>query len=642
MNISLKQKLILIVLVSITGFGLMGLYSIQQLGVMNQASAQQRSINQAASAVSQLQIQLLSLEKLREYPSEANLQQADQLLQQLREGYQQILTQAENSLSDGQSQNLLASIRQRMPDYLQQLDQVLTLSKRLGLGGQEGVKEEGDKSEGLEGNGGEIAVLNQAGLALKKELSIMSTFSGVFKEVLTAEKAFLISSSQEGRDKVLTLLTQLREKMRDLSFEEHFDAPMKRYDNAIASVVELKLQQSALNQQLSVTLKQVSDHVQQANTRLNGVLALQAQHHVEQTQDQSRNSIAIGSIVLALVATAIVASVSISIRRNMQQTLAVLNQVAQGNLTGKLDMGTNPKDEFYQLAQCTNHMTDSIRQLVSHIQGSITTLKGTADQMKAAQQNIQQGSEQISDQSSSLVASTEEISVTTDQVASNAQQVSSATDTAYQTAREGAETISQALESLKTVAAAVQSSSESVEQLGKQSQEIDSVIDLIEGVAEQTNLLALNAAIEAARAGEAGRGFAVVADEVRTLAEQTVNATGNITEKINRIQQETRNVIKIMTANQAEVEKGKALGEQAEQSIRSIEQQTSNAAEQTRSIEQAVQEVALTTGQMAQSMDQISKGISSNHESNRRIGEHTRLIDQNAQQLEELIARFVV
>ena len=90
MNISLKQKLILIVLVSITGFGLMGLYSIQQLGVMNQASAQQRSINQAASAVSQLQIQLLSLEKLREHPSEANLKQADQLLQQLREDHQQM------------------------------------------------------------------------------------------------------------------------------------------------------------------------------------------------------------------------------------------------------------------------------------------------------------------------------------------------------------------------------------------------------------------------------------------------------------------------------------------------------------------------------------------------------------------------
>ncbi len=626
MNLSLKQKLVLIVLVSIIGFSIMGLYSIKQLSLMSNASTQQSNINQATNTISQLQIQLLSLEKLREQTTVSNLQQADSILQQLVAGHQNALSSAENSLTDSQAKGLLTQIRQQMPDYLQQLGNVLTLGKQL------------DSGDGQ----GSVNDLDREGTELKKKLSIMSTFSSIFKETLTAEKAFLISPSSQSKEKVLELIIHLREKMRTLTFEDYFDKDLKKYEAALSQVIEQKIQEANLNQALAISRETVSETIQTANSLLNEQLAIQAQKNVEQTQSQAQQSIIIGSLLLALIATAIVSSIAVSISRNMQRILQVLNQIAKGDLTNKLVRGKNPKDEFYQLAECTNNMAENIKQLIRHIQESVSTLKTTSAKMGASQQSIQQGSEQISDQSSSLVTATEEISVTAEQVAQSTLQVSTATDTAYQTAKQGASVISQALESLQTVARTVQSSSESVEKLGTQSKEIDSVIELIEGVAEQTNLLALNAAIEAARAGEAGRGFAVVADEVRALAEQTVNATGNITEKINQIQQETQRVIRAMAENQTQVEKGRTLGEQAEQAILHIEQQTSDAAQQTKTIELAIQEVALTTGQMAQNMDGISKEINNNRNANREIGEHSRLIDQNAQQLEELIARFAI
>jgi len=623
-NFSLRQKLILIVAVIIAGFAIMGIYSVSILSTMNDASTQQNRINQASTEISQLQSRLLILEKLKEQPEIQSLNRAAETVRQLKSSYEAPLTQARNNLTDQTARGQLSEILSLMPDYLNTLDESVGLSLK------------------LQGENGMIKQLDNIANEVVEKLGILDSFSTTFKEIRNAEKDFLITSDTPHKQAVMDLIEKLRSDMRAFNFEDMFTEDTDRYENAYLEMAALKLQHAKDETILDQLRGQLNEQIQRATHRLINVLAEEAQQHVQETRNSARNSLIIGSLILVSIAVAIIGSVATSISRNMQRALNALNQIASGDLTTRMTKGSNPSDEFHQLADATNTMCSQIHDLVSHIKTSTLSLKQISDETDHSQRNIQQSSENISQRSTSLVAATEEISVTTEQIAQSGLQVSSATQGAHDSALDGAQVISQALESLQSVAAAFESTSHSVEQLGEQSKEIDTVIELIQGVAEQTNLLALNAAIEAARAGEAGRGFAVVADEVRTLAEQTVNATSSITDKIERIQKGTRNVVEAIDQSRSEVENGRLLSEKAEQSIRLIERQTSEAAEQATAIEQAIREVALTTGDMAQNMDSIAGEIKNNNQANRQISDNTRATYERAEQLEKLTEAFTV
>ena len=623
-NFSLRQKLILIVAVIVVGFGIMGVYSISVLGTMNDASTGQNQINQASTEISQLQSKLLILEKLKEQPKTDALNQAAQTVKQLKTNYKSSLTQVRDNLSDNQARALLSEILNLMPSYLGTLEESISFSLQ------------------LEGEQGLIQKLDNTATEVVEKIGILDSFSSTFKEIRNAEKDFLINSDQVHHQAVLDLIEKLRSDVRAFNFEDMFAEDTDRYEAAFLAMATIKLKHAKDEKILDRLRNQLNEQIQQATHRLVNVLAVEAQQNVQDTRDSARSSLIIGSLILVTIAVMIIGSVATSISRNMQRALSALNQIASGDLTTRMAKGSNPSDEFHQLADATNSMCSQIHDLVSHIKTSTHSLKQISDETDHSQQNIQQSSETIGQRSTSLVAATEEISVTTEQIAQSGQQVSDATQSAHDSALDGAQVISQALESLQSVAAAFESTSHSVEQLGEQSKEIDTVIELIQGVAEQTNLLALNAAIEAARAGEAGRGFAVVADEVRTLAEQTVKATASITEKIERIQQGTKDVVNAINQSRSQVETGRKLSEKAEEAIRHIEKQTSEAAEQANAIGQAIREVALTTGDMAKNMDSIAGEIQNNNQANRQISDNTRATYERAEQLEKLTEAFTV
>ncbi|OPX56467.1 methyl-accepting chemotaxis protein [Oceanospirillum multiglobuliferum] len=624
LNLSLRQKLIAVVLVVVLGFGAMGLYAIQSLNSMTAASERVSQLGQNAQTVSSLEVQLLKFAKQRDSASSENIAEIDSTIIGLKQTAVAQLAGVKNQLQDPKAKALLADAEAALTPYLNQLADWVALRKSLGLNTKSGALGQAEKTAA----------------ALMSEIEVFGSFGARLREVRAAEKDFMIYPDDAHKTVTLNILKQLRTDIQAMAFDDIFFPFVDKYETALKEVINLRQSMALLDQQLTQSREQVSKHIQSSADYLQSNLLNAAQANAKAAAEAARWSIMLGSLVLAAVIGLIVSSVALSITRNMNRTIAALNEIAAGNLTSKMDLRADRNDEFTQLARATNTMTDGLHDVISHLVQSNAELKQTADAMDLSVQQIAQGSQLISDKSSSLVAATEEISATADQVAETTQHVSDSAQAAFNTAHQGAKVISQAIQALADVAEVVEDTSQSVEQLGSRSKEIDMVIDLIVGVAEQTNLLALNAAIEAARAGEAGRGFAVVADEVRTLASQTVKATSEITDKVEAIQKDTRQLIDAMSRSKERVEQGRMLGDQAVVAVREIEQQTRDAAGQTQEIMAAVKEVAQTTAQMARDMDGISAEINQNHQATSSILSASQAVHKRAEQLEVLIKRF--
>ncbi len=626
LKLSLRQKLIAIVLVVVLGFGAMGWYAILSLSGLVTASEHVSQLGHVTQVVGNLEVRILQFEKQREAATPDTIGQIDSALAELQQNAVNQLAEVESKAGDQKAQGMLAENRAALEPYLQQLANWVEVRKQLGLSSDTGV----------------FLQVEKEAAALLTELEVFRSFAARLREVRANEKEFLVYPDEEHKKTVQASLDQLRSDIRAMGFDDIFFAFVDKYEVVLKQMIELRQQLAALDAELAQSRQQVSELMQNSAQYLQGTLLVEAQKHAQQEASSARTSILIGSAGLAIIVGLIVASVAMSIARNMKQALAALNEVARGNLTTCCRDNGNEQDEFNQLAKATNTMTEGLRDVIGHLKQSNHDLVETADSMGHSVQQIVSGSQLISERSSSLVAATEEISATADQVAETTQHVSDSAKNAFKTAHQGAQVISQAIQALADVAEVVDETSQSVEQLGARSKEIDVVIDLIVGVAEQTNLLALNAAIEAARAGEAGRGFAVVADEVRTLAEQTVKATSDITHKVEAIQQDTRQVIESMQRSRDRVEQGRLLGDQAVNAVRDIELQTQDAADQTEEIMNAVREVAQTTRQMAQDMDQISHEIDHNHQATGQIVSASQAVHERADQLERLTKRFQI
>ncbi len=310
---------------------------------------------------------------------------------------------------------------------------------------------------------------------------------------------------------------------------------------------------------------------------------------------------AVGSIVIFVL----VFLISLIITRPLKASVIFANRMAEGDFTA-VDLDVKSKDEAGTLAAALNKTKNDLSHLLNTAMGSVastaTQVASASEELSATVREITRRLDEQAKKSTQVATAATEMSQTVVDIAKNASNIAmSAVDT-LKIAETGERVVSQTVNEVQVISTTVSESASRITTLGERSKQIFEIVDVIKDIADQTNLLALNAAIEAARAGEQGRGFAVVADEVRKLAEKTSKATAEVGEMIGAIQDETNKAVQAMTESQTRVEKGVSLSAEAGDALHKI-------LVSVQGLQSMVQQIASATEEMSTVSDTISSDI---------------------------------
>jgi len=350
-------------------------------------------------------------------------------------------------------------------------------------------------------------------------------------------------------------------------------------------------------------------------------------------------NIIIGILVVAVGLAVLLALLIVrSLTTPLTRLVEVADTIAAGDLS--INVEVTSKDETGQLMQAMKVMTENLRSIVGQLSSTSNQVAAASNQLHSTSEQIATGAEEVAAQAGTVATAGEEMSATSGDIAQNCQLAAEGAQRASQTAQNGAAVVEKTVLVMGQIAAKVQESARTVESLGERSDQIGEIIGTIEDIADQTNLLALNAAIEAARAGEQGRGFAVVADEVRALAERTTRATKEIGEMIKAIQRETKGAVIAMEQGVEQVESGTMEAARSGDALRDILQQINDVAMQVNQIATAAEEQTATTSEIASNMSQITDVVQQTSRGAQESATAAAQLNGNAEELQRLVRQF--
>ncbi len=316
----------------------------------------------------------------------------------------------------------------------------------------------------------------------------------------------------------------------------------------------------------------------------------------------------------------------------------ILSLMASGDFRTK--MVGNYKGEYRHIKDDINKVSESLNRIIGEVKLNAEELASSALQISSKTIEMAAGAGEQSSQTQEVVSSIEAITNNITESTNNASIAVSTAQEAGDKARVGGEVVEQTIEGINRIADIVIASAKTIEELGSSSDQIGEIIQVINEIADQTNLLALNAAIEAARAGEHGRGFAVVADEVRKLAERTTGATNEIKDMIQKIQEDTSGAVESIEKGKDEVEKGKALAGDARNALGEIIENTDKVTSLINQLAQASEEQNLTSQEIRNSVEMISNVTMQSTDSTQQISFAAENLNRLTENLQQVVGQF--
>jgi methyl-accepting chemotaxis protein len=387
---------------------------------------------------------------------------------------------------------------------------------------------------------------------------------------------------------------------------ENPDSAQKELGTFNTAFSQLEDQMAALSEVIETSTQQTSKNTEQAISSANFTLGI----------------VLIASLLLLLIQGRWVIS---SIMGPLQTASRIAQSIAHGNLSEPIVEPTH-NDEASALIRSLATMQRDLRGMIEVVRSNAHGVSGMSVQLSSGCHQVADSSQQQSVAASTMAAAASEMTASIEEVTRHAERALNMANQAEALAKDGGRVIHQVVNDMDGIARSAQQSAQVIRTLDKESEGIFSIIQVIKGIADQTNLLALNAAIEAARAGEQGRGFAVVADEVRSLAGRTSASTQEIASMVARIQQSTREAVTSMEAGVAQVDKGMAVTADVERAIREILEATLNTTELVNDITRTIGEQSLASNEIAQQVDMIA-GMSEGN---------SKIIGQTASTTDEL------